>query len=112
MSIISGGNKDEIISLLKKNKCVDIFDGLILGNPLPKHENFKLFCAQFDPKSCVYIGDSILDYELANEYKMEFRFVYDWSEVEGHENHPALQNAILYPSISDIIKEFEGLTFN
>lgn len=107
LSIISGGNTEEIIELLNRTKSYDIFNGMILGNPRSKDENFSLFCSRFDPQESIYIGDSLLDFHLAKKYNMAFRFIYGWTDLEDYENHPELTNAIKYLNISQVIDEFK-----
>lgn len=106
LSIISGGNIDEIYNLLRLHNYLHIFDGLVLGNPKSKLDNFRYFCEQHNPDECIYVGDSMLDYELASKFGMGFRFIYGWSDVQNYETIPKLASTKKYKDLSGLLEEF------
>lgn len=78
--MISGGNQDEIISVLTKKGVGNYFDFGIYGNPKNKFEifedNFKAYKNEFN---FTYFGDSEYDYNFAEKMELNFVFVSDWS---------------------------------
>ena len=78
--ILSGGEKDEIESLLYKNNLAKKFD-LILTSPKTKNENLKW--ANLRGK-ILFIGDSKIDYKVSLTYNLDFIFYSKFTQ----EKHP------------------------
>lgn len=77
MHIVSGSDGDELKSLCKSLEIEHLFDS-INGSPTPKIELVErlLKSQHIQPENGVLIGDSINDFEAANEYHIEF-FAYN-----------------------------------
>ena len=79
--IISGGNQLEIDNYLKINNLASSFNGLVLGNPKSKQENFEYYSSRYTPKNSIYFGDSELDSIISKKFNMRFLFISHWSEA-------------------------------
>jgi len=76
--ILSGGDEKEIISLLKNRELLGNFIK-ILGGPLTKYENID----NLKPNGkTLYIGDSKIDYEVANKYNFDFVYMYGYTQFK------------------------------
>lgn len=100
--ILSGGDKDEIISILKSRNMIDKFN-LIMGGPLTKYNN--LDNSNLKGK-ILYIGDSLIDYEVAKKYNFDFIFMYGYTQFNNWKEYFKDKPEII------IIKNFEALTFS
>lgn len=76
--ILSGGDEKEIISLLENRDLLKIFTG-IMGGPLTKYENIDNL--KLNGKT-LYIGDSKIDYEVADKYNFDFIFMYGYTQFK------------------------------
>ena len=72
INILSGGNKNEIINILHKNKMLKYFNQ-ILTSPIDKQTNLDTLNI---PKKTIFFGDSYHDYSLALKNNIDFVFVY------------------------------------
>lgn len=81
--ILSGGNKNEIIKILDKNKMLKYFNQ-ILTSPNDKQTNLNRLDID---KNTIFFGDSYHDYNLALRNNIDFVFVYgftiqyDWKNL-------------------------------
>lgn len=102
--IISGGNRDEIVSYLDNKNLLKYFT-VIYGNPTPKRSSMYELYKNYCNGQGVYFGDAKLDYELARQYGMKFVFVKrfsDWIEW----------NEVLQAKDVTIIDDFDNIDFN
>lgn len=76
--VLSGGDEEEIKTLLKKRKYFDKFQN-IMGGPRTKYENLELLNLQ---GNILYIGDSKIDYEVAYRYGFDFIFMYGYTQFD------------------------------
>ena len=97
-SIVSGSDQEELRQICK-SRSISKYFCKILGSPVEKAENIKQLIARDGLKAseCLYIGDSINDYDaaLANEidflgrdsgamdWKKKVPWITDLSELEG-----------------------------
>jgi phosphoglycolate phosphatase-like HAD superfamily hydrolase len=83
--VVSGGAQTEVRQALKE-RHLDQFFSLILGNPRSKQENMQqLFAAGVLKGRGAYFGDARLDMELARQYELDFVFVSgasEWAEAD------------------------------
>ena len=80
--IISGGNREEINSLLKYHRISHMFAG-IFGNEQTKISAIKQILTNynFQTKKGIFYGDSKLDGIAANQFGIPFVFVSNFSDV-------------------------------
>lgn len=102
--IISGGNKNEIIRYLEHNNIRKNFNGIILGNPTAKAENFKIYSNTFNVKNSCYFGDSFIDAKLSKEFNMKFLFISNWSDVDISDE--GLHAFTVYPCIEKALSRY------
>jgi phosphoglycolate phosphatase-like HAD superfamily hydrolase len=83
--VVSGGAQTEVREALRERR-LDQFFSLILGNPKSKQENMQqLFDSGALQGRGAYFGDARLDMELAQRYELDFVFVSgasEWSQAE------------------------------
>lgn len=80
MAVNTGGAQEEIRQVLAHRGFSPFFD-LILGSPSTKEENMhSLKQAGLLRKGSLYLGDSELDYQLAQMFDLEFIYVSHESE--------------------------------
>jgi phosphoglycolate phosphatase-like HAD superfamily hydrolase len=78
--VVSGGAQTEVRQALKERQ-LDRFFSLILGNPRSKEQNMQqLFAAGALKGRGAYFGDARLDMELAQQFDLDFVFVSGASE--------------------------------
>ena len=81
--ILSGGNLDEILMILKNNKMLKYFDEILAG-PIGKQQNLNNLKLN---NNTIFFGDSYHDYEIALQNDLDFVFVYgfsiqaDWNKI-------------------------------
>ena len=76
--ILSGGNIDEILMILKNNKMLKYFDKILAGPDDKQHNLNKLNLTN----NTIFFGDSYHDYEIALQNDLDFVFVYGFSIQE------------------------------
>lgn len=83
--VVSGGAQTEVRQALKERQ-LDQFFSLILGNPSSKRENMQqLFDGGALKGRGAYFGDARLDMELAQQFDLDFVFVSgasEWTEAD------------------------------
>lgn len=80
-AIISGGDQIEIRHYFKKKSLSYLFELGIYGSPKNKYQLFSnLISKGIDTDKCIYIGDSIYDYNVAKKFRIEFIFYSKWTE--------------------------------
>ncbi len=79
--IVSGGNEKELREVFKKKDIIDFFDGGIFGSPKSKDQIFRKITKMKNfMYPAVYLGDSEYDYKAAKKAKIDFIFIYEWTE--------------------------------
>lgn len=79
--VLSGSNQEELVRILEFKKIIKFFDEGVYGSPRDKvsHlEELKQNDKLLEP--IVFIGDSKYDHICAKKFKLDFIFVYNWSE--------------------------------
>jgi phosphoglycolate phosphatase-like HAD superfamily hydrolase len=78
-SIVSSAPRDEIQWYLEQRGWNDLFEDGIYGAPRTKAEVFEKEYDTNDRRQMLFIGDSESDFEVAQEYGIDFVFVSQWS---------------------------------
>ena len=86
-SIVSGGDQAELREVFSQRGLDVWFDGGIHGSPKSKYDILLNFKKQgIDLAGSLFVGDSLLDYEVAKHFNTDFVFLWEWSEVSNQEN--------------------------
>jgi phosphoglycolate phosphatase-like HAD superfamily hydrolase len=81
-AIVSGGDEEELRDVFKSRGLDKWFDLGIHGSPATKYDIFEKFRnSGLDFSEAVFLGDSVLDYEVAKNFTLDFIFVTDWSDL-------------------------------
>ena len=91
--VVTGGDQSEVRDVLTQRGLLRHFAG-VLGSPVDKRDNMKALASAgaFTGRS-VFFGDAALDMQLAEEFGLEFVYVYgasDWQDGRAHCPHPQI----------------------
>lgn len=91
--VVTGGAENEVRSIFRERK-LDRYFASILGSPTSKRDNMLALrdAGVFHARS-VYFGDAELDMQLAEEFGLDFIFVYgatDWHDGRKRCVHPRI----------------------
>jgi len=79
ITIISGGVESEIKHYLQQHN-LDKYIARVLCGPKTKEENLQTIAIN---ESCVFIGDSLHDFEVAEKFSVDFIFIYGYTQFTG-----------------------------
>lgn len=82
--VLSGGDFKEVLSYLQHHQILHFFSDVLCG-PKTKDENLKSISI-LNHRAAVFIGDSIHDYEVALRNKLEFIYMFGWSQDQNITN--------------------------
>jgi len=81
-AVVSGGDQDELRAVLSERNVDYFFNAGIHGSPRTKYNIIESMSPTMpSPDKVLFIGDSILDYEVASHFGFSFAFLSAWSEV-------------------------------
>lgn len=78
-SIVSSAPGDEIRWYLRQREWIDLFEDGVYGAPRTKATVFKEEYDASDRQRMLFLGDSKSDFEVAQEFGINFVFVSQWS---------------------------------
>ncbi|MBU1125206.1 MAG: HAD hydrolase-like protein [Candidatus Omnitrophica bacterium] len=102
--VVSGGQESEVREVFLQRGLADYFDA-IYGSPTSKTDILqelmkgKLMCFPV-----IFIGDSLYDYEVAEESGIDFVFMYRHTEFSGWKEYFSDKEALIVPGLLDILK--------
>jgi HAD superfamily hydrolase (TIGR01549 family) len=80
--IVSGGDQTELREVFKQRNLDGYFDGGIFGSPDDKDTILKNEMDTLNITGrCLFLGDSMYDYQAATTAQMDFVFISQWTEV-------------------------------
>ena len=81
--VASGGDQEELRFLFKEKGIASFFEGGIYGSPSSKHQivEEKMKDKNFLPT--LFLGDSLYDIQTAQKYKLDFIFIYGWTDLKN-----------------------------
>jgi len=80
--VVSGGDQEELREIFKKRNISYMFNGGIYGSPRNKNEiMLDLTESGKVSGSSIFIGDSEYDARIASDFKLDFIFLSQWTEV-------------------------------
>lgn len=98
-SVVSGAEELELRTLLEAHQLLSYFDH-ILGGPRTKKDNFR----KVDLTSkTIFIGDSRVDYEVASFYKLDFCFMYGYTQFEDWEGYFKHKNIFCIKDLMEVV---------
>lgn len=102
--IASGSDQKELRKLIKCRSLDQYFDAGVFGSPKTK---FSIFSEQITLGNIQYpalfLGDSKLDFQVANHYAVDFAFVSDWTEFSGWQNFFKTKRVEVIPRLSNLL---------
>lgn len=105
MLVNTGGAQDEIRAVFAA-RGLDVYFEEVLGSPETKQANMvSLVQAGLLGQSGIYFGDSALDFELAEEFSLDFVFV-------NHESEWSEGREVTSANGGTVIQDFTELTFS
>lgn len=99
--ILSGGEKSEIIKLLKYHKLKSYFHGIYTA---PKNKYDNITELNLKGKS-LYIGDSIIDYEVSTSFNCDFVFMYEYTQFEDWKTFFKDKKIYIIKNLQELIQE-------
>ena len=80
--VASGGDQEELRFPFKEKGIASFFEGGIYGSPSSKHQivEEKMKDKNFLPT--LFLGDSLYDIQTAQKYKLDFIFIYGWTDLK------------------------------
>jgi len=85
--VVSGGDQDELREVFDKRKLSKNFNGGIYGSPRNKYEIMDdLISSGKVPNKSLFIGDSEYDAKVASNFKLDFVFLSQWTDVHNWES--------------------------
>ena len=101
--IISGGDQSELRNVFKFKEINDYFDGGIFGSPDKK---IDILIREIENKNIQYpalfLGDSKLDYQVANSQLINFIFISQWTDFKEYKKFCEDNNILCIKNISSI----------
>ena len=102
--IVSGGDQKELRLVFEKKNISKYFNKGIFGSPTSKYEIIeKCLLNKLIDKRAIFIGDSRLDYKVANHFGIDFVFVSAWSEFENLYSYAKLKGINVYKKLSNLL---------
>ena len=103
--MISGADHKELNKILEHKKIKDYFNLGIYGSPTTKKEIIE---RELIKKNIIYpvlfLGDSKVDYEAAINYKMDFIFLFEWTDFSEWRNFCDLNNISYIKNLINLIE--------
>ena len=101
--VVSGGDQQELRTLFEKHSIAEFFDAGIFGSPSTKVEIIdRLIVDHGLDEPLVMLGDSKLDYEVAEHFGMSFIFIYGWTEFADWRHFFVNKNVPCYRHLSEV----------
>jgi len=101
--VMSGGDQNEVRTILAQKKINHFFNYGIYGSPDSKHEiinHHQTINHEFMP--ALFLGDSKYDIETANKFGLDFIFIYGWTDYFDWEKHIKKNKILAYKNISEL----------
>lgn len=107
--VVSGADQIQLQSIFKKRDIEKLFLGGIYGSPDSKIDIFnRLKQENLNSSTCIYLGDSELDFEAAKACGIHFEFVYGWSEMKNYFSFLQRNELVGHFSLGDFLTKIDG----
>ena len=102
--MISGADHKELNKILEHKKLKDYFNLGIYGSPTSKINIIKReLINKKISYPVLFLGDSKVDYEAAKKYKMDFIFLFEWTDLSDWKDFCDLKNIFYIKNLSSLI---------
>ena len=101
-AVVSGGYEPELREIFHARELSSYFSGGIWGSPDTKFQIIKKQFSKLNSRLTLFIGDSELDYDVAQFFGFDFVFVSGWTELRNWKNF-VFENNIMHT------KDLKGL---
>lgn len=103
--LVSGGDQQELRDVFAAKGIGQWFDGGIFGSPDTKDEILARELNRHNiVEPAVFIGDSRYDFEASARAGLDFVFVKQWTEFEGHEQFFAASDVKVVDTVHDLLR--------
>lgn len=85
-AVVSGGHQPELREIFKLRKISSYFPGGIWGSPDTKFQIIERHFSKLNPSATLFVGDSKLDFDVAQYFGFDFVFVSGWTEFSDWKN--------------------------
>lgn len=102
--IVSGGVEKEIRQYLQENG-IEKYISRVLSGPATKEQNLETVTIN---KSCVFIGDSRHDYEVAQQFFVDFIFIYGYTQFHQWQTFSFAGNVLKFKDFDQLIQTTYG----
>jgi len=104
-AVVSGGDQDELRYVFNERKISHFFKKGIWGSPSNKYEIIKNNFENYLKSKVLYLGDSELDYDVAEYFNFDFIFISDWTELSNWKKFVAKNSINSIGNIGMLINE-------
>ena len=102
--IVSGGDQIELREVFNKKGLAEYFNGGIFGSPDTKNDIIKREISNGIIKfPALMLGDSKLDHIAAESNKIDFLFVYQWTDFTEYKKYFSINSINKIKTVSDTI---------
>jgi len=102
--VVSGGDQKELRKVFIERKLDTLFNGGIWGSPKTKYEIIEELTSERSIEGrSLFVGDSLLDYKVAEHFDFDFCFIADWSEFKGGKEFFAQKSCLVVGKIADLL---------
>ena len=103
-AVVSGGYEPELREIFHARKISSYFSGGIWGSPNTKFQIIEKHLSKLNPRTTLFIGDSKLDYNVAQYFGFDFVFITAWTELSDWQNFVNENNIVHSTSLTDLLQ--------
>lgn len=104
--VASGGDQAELRQVFQERDLAHFFDGGIFGSPDVKQDIVVRETAKGNIQSpAVFLGDSKLDWRVADSCGLDFIFIHGWTEVQGWEAWARSKKLRIARSLESLLRQ-------
>lgn len=101
--VVTGGMETEVREIFERRGFASLFDA-IYGSPETKESIAARGLEEGTiTRPAIFIGDSVLDWEVGRKFGFDFIFLHGWSEVANWESFCRENNIPALPSLLDVL---------
>ena len=104
--VASGGDQDELREVFKAREIAEFFDGGIFGSPDAKQDIvLREYASGRLQTPALFLGDSKLDWKVAQSCGLDFVFIHGWTEVKDWEYWTRSKKLRVAPCLQSLLRE-------